>query len=129
MGKLIKKKDKPHKKIKDICYFLSEEFDKWLHTQQKLAPETMKEGDKLEDHLKPISFCLEDGICKEKMFDTTPKIFKFKKDLKIPKKPKRTFVPIQEQIQADYEEEMEADAEDEFYEDNFGDGGDEKEEL
>jgi len=107
--KLVKKKERAHKSMKDICFFLSERFDEWLHAQQKVVPQGMKEGDKLEDHLEPISFCLEDGLCKEKMFETKPKIFKFKKDLKIPKKPHRTFVPVQEQMQEDYEEEMEED--------------------
>ena len=34
--KLLKKKSKPDKSVMDICYFITEKFDEWLHFKQKI---------------------------------------------------------------------------------------------
>ena len=106
--KLVKKKAKTHKMVKEMCYFLNEKYDEWMHEKQKELSKLMQEGDKIEDHFEPLSFCREGKICKEAMFDITPKIFKFKKELKLPKKPKRKWEPA---VLTDYEEQTEEDTE------------------
>merc|ERR1712087_549210 len=104
--KLVKKKAKTHKMVKEMCYFLNEKYDEWMHEQQKELSKVMTEEDKIENHFEPLSFCREGKLCKEAMFDTKPQIFKFKKELKLPKKPKRKWEPA---TLTDYEEQMEDD--------------------
>merc|ERR1712187_505307 len=84
------KKAKTHKMVKEMCYFLNEKYDEWMHEKQKELSKIMKEGDKIVDFFEPLSFCRDERAkCKEAMFDKEPKIFKFKKELKLPTKPKR----------------------------------------
>eukprot|EP00483_Globobulimina_turgida_P010765 UN10786 len=80
-----------------MCYFLSEKFDEWLHEKQKIIPKQMNEGDEIKDFLIPLLFCVEDKICTKEMLNTRPKIYKFKKELKLPTKPKRTWTPPQKE--------------------------------
>eukprot|EP00484_Ammonia_sp_Unknown_P019255 CAMPEP_0197038346 /NCGR_PEP_ID=MMETSP1384-20130603/15298_1 /TAXON_ID=29189 /ORGANISM="Ammonia sp." /LENGTH=370 /DNA_ID=CAMNT_0042468763 /DNA_START=28 /DNA_END=1140 /DNA_ORIENTATION=- len=113
--KLLKRNHKTHKMVKDICFFLNEKYDEWLHEQQSVISRVMQDGDSLTEYLKPYQFCLEDKkLCKEAMFERKPKIFKFKKQLNLPKKPERVWEPpkpTSQQMQegADYEEQMEDD--------------------
>merc|ERR1712129_484278 len=53
----------------------------------------MEDGDKIQKYFEPISFCRESSFCKEPMFETKAQIFKFKKELKLPKKPNRKWEP------------------------------------
>ena len=125
-AKLVKKKAKTHKMLKEMCYFLNEQFDVWMHEKQKEISQIMKEGDKIEDYFEPLAFCKEGKVCKEAMFDIEPKIFKFKKELKLPTKPKRKWEPP---TLTDYEEQMEDDVEDTSDEDNNEESNDKKSEL
>merc|ERR1712187_239173 len=114
-AKLVKKKAKTHKMVKEMCYYLIEKYDEWMHEKQKEIALIMKEGDKLEEHFEPISFCREGNVCKEAMFATNVALVKFKRELKMPKKPKRKWEPP---VLTDYDEQMEDDVEGEEAEDS-----------
>eukprot|EP01084_Bolivina_argentea_P113410 202127_1 len=109
--KLVEKKSKPQKIVREMCYFLSEKYDEWLHEQQKIIPKQMSEEEAINDYFKPALFCIENELCKVEMFDITPKIFKFKKELRLDKKLKRVWSPPKKPniVEMDYEEEMEDD--------------------
>merc|ERR1712154_84821 len=49
--KLVKKKNQNHKIAKEICYFLNEQYDEWLHEKQKIISKEMKEGEQIKDYL------------------------------------------------------------------------------
>jgi len=122
-AKLVKKKAKTHKMVKEMCYFLIGKYDEWMHEKQKEIALMMEDGDKIEKYFEPISFCREGlgNVCNEAMFETKEKIYKFKKELKLPKKPNRKWEPpilkgdeIDEIMEDDVEnnsEEGEEDAE------------------